>query len=195
VSHIDSFKHSLVGSFLGIPVYLPLEDIDGDFRCTTQQLLIGGGSGEHLALVVQKPLAAVAMFLAEEVPHLPLSPETGEAWKAVYQPFIESDFWAILRFYEWDIKTYHSFFECCKNGHAINRYSVYSSSKKLEEWLILGFGEFIFFSMPQLAAEIVSRLSDPYQHFHHMRYNNILLIPPNMPVYANGGNAFFPKIQ
>ncbi len=45
--------------------------------------------------------------------------------------------------------------------------------------------------MPDLAIEIISQLEKPYQRFNHMRYNNITLIPPNIPVYANGGNAFF----
>ncbi len=51
----------------GISVYFPLEDIDGDFKCTTKQLLIGGGSGEDPALVIKNPLAATAMFLDEEI--------------------------------------------------------------------------------------------------------------------------------
>ena len=47
MSHIDSFKHELVGLFGGLPVYHPLEVIDGDFRCDPTQLLLGGGSGEQ----------------------------------------------------------------------------------------------------------------------------------------------------
>ena len=47
MSHIDSFKHEIVGLFGGLPVYHPLEDINGDFKCSTKQLVIGGGSGDQ----------------------------------------------------------------------------------------------------------------------------------------------------
>lgn len=60
----------------------------------------------------------------------------------------------------------------------------------VEEWLVLGFGEFVYFAMPALASPLIERLDEPYAHFCHVRYGNIMLIPPNMPVYANGGNAF-----
>ena len=57
-------------------------------------------------------------------------------------------------------------------------------------WLVCSLGEFIYFAMPELAPNIMSKLPDPYATFVHERFNNILIIPPNMPVYANGGNAW-----
>lgn len=57
MSHIDSFNHSQVGTFAGIPVYHALQDIDGkgggDFSATPKNLIIGGGSGEHPGMVIQ----------------------------------------------------------------------------------------------------------------------------------------------
>ena len=52
MSHIDSYPHEIVGLFGRLPVYHPLEDIpeppeghwEHDFGCTTEQLVIGGGS-------------------------------------------------------------------------------------------------------------------------------------------------------
>lgn len=193
MSHIDSFHHSIVGYFLGIPVYLPLEDIDGDFHCSTRQLVIGGGSGEHPALVVADPPAAVARFLEEEIDSLDLDDKRRDAWKAVYEPFVEWDHDNILRFPGWTVEAHHAFYERCQSACAVNAYSIYSKTKSLETWLILGFGEFVFFSLPQLAGDIVTNLTDPYECFRHVRYSNVLAVPPNMPVYANGGNAFFPK--
>ena len=70
VSHIDSFKHELIGLFGGLPVYRPLQLIDGDFQCDVNQLVLGGGSGEHPALVVKNLLAAVACYLDEELDSL-----------------------------------------------------------------------------------------------------------------------------
>lgn len=44
--------------------------------------------------------------------------------------------------------------------------------------------------MPELAKPIMSKLENPYEGIKHVLFNNITLIPPNMPVYANGGNAW-----
>lgn len=193
MSHIDSFKHSIVGYFLGIPVYLPLEEINGDFQCTPEQLLIGGGSGEHPALVVADPPAAVARFLDEEIDSLNLDRERRAAWTAAYESFVEWNHENILRFPGWTVETHHAFYERCIGARAVNPYSTYRHTKSLEAWLVLGFGEFVFFSLPRLAEEIVMNLTDPYECFRHVRYSNVLAVPPNMPVYANGGNTFFPK--
>lgn len=185
----------IVGNFIGLPVYLPLEDIDGDFKCTTKQLLIGGGSGEHPALVVKNPLAATAMFLDEEIDNLNLNKEQIKAWKSIYSQYLSWNYQEIVQFYEWDIETYHNFYERCTNNLLPNSYPIYDNSKSIEDWLILGFGEFFFFGMPNLVKELVSKLDAPYKYFKHIRYNNILLIPPNMPVYANGGNAYLSELK
>lgn len=197
MSHIDSFKHEIVGLFGGLPVYHPLEDINGDFKCSTKQLLIGGGSGEHPALVIESPLAAVACFINESLKYLKVSDAIENEWESVIEPFLifnadsspqsQGDV-RIFQFYEWDIATYSDFAELCKSTALPNPF--FEGNYPLETWLILGIGEFVFFSMPDLATEIMSKLQNPYQHFYHMQYNNIMLIPPNFSVYANGGNAF-----
>jgi hypothetical protein len=185
MSHIDSFKHELVG-FLGyLPVYHPLEKIDGDFNCNPSQLLLGGGSGEHPALVIENPTSAVAYFLSEIIEH-----ETElKHWEEIIEPYLNYDFTELLTFYKWDIERVSSFHKMSTSVSLPNP----SDGTNIERWLILGIGEFVFFSMPELAHELISKLDDPYKHFHHMSYNNIMVVPPNFPVYANGGNKFFKK--
>ncbi|CAA7627868.1 conserved hypothetical protein [Candidatus Terasakiella magnetica] len=190
MSHIDSFRHAIVGEFIGLPVYLALEDIDGDFRCPIHSLIIGGGSGEHPAIVVSDPCAAVARFLDEELPGLELSRKTREAWQASYSSHRQEDDAGILTFFHWTEDSHSEFRIRCESSTLSNSYGIYSTDKTLHQWLILGVGEFIFFAMPGLAADIMKQLEAPYGYFRHIRYNAILLIPPNMPVYANGGNAF-----
>lgn len=197
MSHIDSFRHEIVGMFGSIPIYHPLEKIKGDFVCDSSQLLLGGGSGEHPALIIKRPIAAVACFLDNVLEPLrsddikakshPLK-HCLEDWEYVIDKHLTWDYVVHLEFSEWSIQTYHDFYQLCLSTVLPNPYLEQEQS--IEEWLILGFGEFIFFAMPELAAKIMDQLNRPYQHFHHMRYNNILLIPKNMPVYANGGNAF-----
>jgi hypothetical protein len=189
MSHIDSFQHEIVGLFAGLPVYHPLVDIDSEFKCTQKQLMIGGGSGEHPALVLQNPLAAVAYFIQDAVEELDQDNSIREKWEAIIEPYLTYTSDEILKYYDWTIETYQAFAELCKSKYLPSPYI--DEAILLEMWLILGFGEFIYYAIPNLAIEIISQLENPYQRFNHMRYNNIMLIPPNIPVYANGGNAFF----
>ena len=82
MSYIDTFDHELVGFFAGLPLYHPLETVtgsDGDeFGCTPRQLVLGGGSGEHPAVVLLEPPAAVAAIMQAALPpNTPaLAPET-----------------------------------------------------------------------------------------------------------------------
>lgn len=187
MSHIDSFRHEIVGRFAGLPVYHPLEKIDGDFQCGPDQLVLGGGSGEHPALVIAKPQAAVACFLDAE-----LSNQQGahvEAWNAVIAHHLDYNHADNLVFHDWSISDFAEFDARCRSNTMPNPYWD-ELELSIEHWLVLGFGEFVFFAMPELASELMDRIDDPYRHFRHERYNNIQLIPPNVPVYANGGNAF-----
>ncbi|MCM8570998.1 hypothetical protein NE848_16490 [Gramella jeungdoensis] len=183
MSHIDSFDHELVGILGGLPVYHPLEKIEGDFICDKNQLVLGGGSGEHPAVVIENPTGIVAYFLNEILNEI----EELKSWKEIIEPYLIYDLDELLTFYDWDIETYSSFYKRSKAKSLLNP----SNGNNIEEWLILGFGEFIFYSMPELAKELMVKLEDPYKHFKHIRYNNILIVPPNFPVYAKGGNKFF----
>ncbi|MFT8258506.1 MAG: hypothetical protein ACMZI2_04110 [Candidatus Symbiodolus clandestinus] len=69
MSYIDCFKHELLGYFNGLPINHPLEKIIGDgwgqydFSATPENLILGGGSGEHPALVLHNLPALVAQYL------------------------------------------------------------------------------------------------------------------------------------
>lgn len=185
MSHIDSFKHELVGYLGTIPVYHPLEDIDGDFVCTPDQLLIGGGSGEHPALVIESLVHTVAYFLKEEIQHI----KKLKHWAEIIAPYLNRSPDQLLTYYEWTEETHKEFAEMSKSDTLLCQRMHF----EIDDWVILGIGEFVFFSLPQFANEIMSQLDNPYEEFHHIRYNNIMVVPPNFPVYSNGGNMFFKK--
>jgi hypothetical protein len=195
MSHIDSFKHEIVGLFGYLPVYHPLENLEGDFFCTKKQLMLGGGSGEHPALVIDSPLFAVAYFLNQELSslkdkkikakHYPLKKKIDQ-WSAIIEPFLDREPKDIIKYYDWDAQRHENFHQMCRSSALPNQLQ----DENFEEWFVLGIGEFVFFSMPDLASEIMNKLCEPYKYFSHIYYNNIMVIPPNFPVYANGGNAF-----
>ena len=198
MSFIDCFRHEMVGYFGGVPVYHPLQKISGDFSCDETQLVLGGGCGEHPALIIKNPLASVAWFLRSEIDELAQiaaqdSEHTFNAvqgkWEYLVEKYDNKNHIEHLEFCEWSVATYKYFFERCTSLAMLNPFFE-ESEQCFESWLIMGFGEFIFFAMPELAAEIMEQLENPYDYFGPMRFNNILIVPKNAPVYANGGNAF-----
>lgn len=53
MSYIDTFKHEHIGSVASVPVYLPLEPINGDeFKADENSIILGGGSGELAGYVL-----------------------------------------------------------------------------------------------------------------------------------------------
>ena len=73
MSYIDAYDHEYIGSLGYLPIYRPLQVIDGDkwggydFSATPDNLVLGGGSGEHPGLVVHKPGSLVAKFLYDQI--------------------------------------------------------------------------------------------------------------------------------
>lgn len=190
MSHIDSYKHEIVGLLGCLPVYHPLEDIPGsqdgeefDFSCTTEQLVIGGGSGEHPGLVLLDAASAVAEFVYECGDF-----ELSDGLKSHLSGVIGLP--PHFNFAGWSTEDHHDFYELCVNGSLPNAFET-QSDITLEAWLHLGFGEFIYYAMPHLAAQLIEKIKPHHSSAGHIHYNNITLIPPGMPVYANGGNRFF----
>ena len=191
MSHIDSYSHELVGLFGCLPVYRPLEDIPAppegqsqyDFGCTTEQLVIGGGSGEHSGLILRNAEGAVANFVFESGDF-----ELTKNLKSYLSEMIDVD--TQLHFAGWSTADHHGFYQLCISESLPNSFDP-EGETGLEEWLHLGFGEFVYYAMPQLAQRLVDKVKPHHLDANHIRYNNITIVPPGMPVYANGGNSFF----
>lgn len=52
MSFIDVFRHEHIGFIAGVPIYLPEQDIAGEFEANANSILLGGGSGELDAWVL-----------------------------------------------------------------------------------------------------------------------------------------------
>jgi hypothetical protein len=69
MSYIDTIPHEQLGSLAGYPLYHPLATRlaargDYDFGCSSANVVLGGGSGEHPAMVVhQLPQLAMHYLL------------------------------------------------------------------------------------------------------------------------------------
>lgn len=189
MSHIDSFKHEIVGLFGSLPVYHPLEAIEGDFKCMPHQLVLGGGSGEHPALVFEDLTACVALFLGD----VSLRNKNLKFLGPVISSHLPDSIEELLTFYDWNEHTHQAFYAICTSEGLPNPYQPNYHKMGYEKWLLMGIGEFVFYACPNLCPILMNKLDNPYRYFNSSEYNNIMLIPPNVPVYANGGNLFFKK--
>ena len=202
MSYIDTFDNEFVGYFGGIPVYHPLEvvlasaDDPANFACGPDNLVIGGGSGEHPGIVVKAPGEAVVCFVRAWLEDNPfLSPEDChalqpalEAWPDAYSrkswsDCRRNDWMHVLEFAGWRVKDYVDFSSRCAS-QAFHRPFRSAKDNTLEQWLAASLGEFTLLAMPELAPDAIQRLGELRRHVSGGLYNNILLLPPGYPVWG-----------
>lgn len=193
MSYIDIFDNEFVGYFGGIPVYHPLEVVPAlpnedprDFSCSPENLVIGGGGGEHPGIVVKAPGEAVVCFVhawLDETPFLSSDERQAvrpaiEAWPDAFDHRQTRGDWRhIFEFAGWRAADYVTFSTRCAS-RAFHRPFDPGKDASLEQWLAASVGEFILFAMPELALDAIQRLGDLRRHVFGDIYRNILLLPP-----------------
>ncbi len=192
MSQIDSFDHEFVGYFAGLPVYHPtVVEEGGDFDCGPDTLVIGGGLGEHPALVVSHLEFLVAQFLVaalpdeEETPDGP--PPYPESWD---QALLEAlgrvnDIDEVLSFHGWHLDHSAAFYESCKSPVNPWPFDEAQSELNVTDWICVSLGEFVFYAMPSLVAELMDQLPGVRQVVANTRtaFQNVLVVPPGYPVH------------
>lgn len=203
MSYIDTFDNEFVGSFGGIPVYHPLEiapatpDSPEDFGCGPENLVIGGGRGEHPGIVIKEPGEAVVCFvrawLDKKNPFL--SPDERQAIQPAIAAWPDAETrrsWSEVRrgewrhvfeFAGWRVDDYVAFCARCA-CRAFHRPFDPGKDVSLEQWLAATVGEFVLLAMPELAEDAVQRLGDLRRHVSGDIYKNILLLPPGYPAWG-----------
>lgn len=177
MSYIDTFDHELVGFFAGLPLYHPLDTVVGaggdEFGCTPLHLVLGGGSGEHPAVVLTRPSAAVARFL-----HMTL-PQDAPPLSATAQQFLDEvpSFEECLHFAGWGIADFVAFRDRCCAPAFVTPYHA-EQDGLLEEWVLRNLGEFVYFSLPELASEALLHLAEICALAPCPCYFNVQILPP-----------------
>jgi hypothetical protein len=196
VSYIDTFDNEFIGYFGGIPVYRPLEAVPAlpnedlrCFACGPENLVIGGGPGEHPGVVVKAPGATVVCFvrawlrwqqyLAQEQE---LRPAT-EAWPDFSDRETRGDWRPVFDFAGWEAEDFVQFSNRCRS-RAFHRPFDPGEDESLEQWLAASVGEFILFAMPELADDAIQRLGDLRRYVSGDIYRNILLLPPGYAAWG-----------
>lgn len=208
MSHIDSCDHELVGYFAGYPVYHVLDtDVDytpdsdnEDFWVGYHQLVIGGGSGELPGLVMVNPDLAVKAYVLgineeESRPDERKFSIDKSLQEALEEELRDADSLNKLVFAGWNTVHHMDFFERCQSKVLRNPYDYADGyyDVTFEEWLLQGFGEFVYLAMPDLAPETVALFKPFEPEYLDNSLSNILLPIPNATIDANHGLAFSAK--
>lgn len=195
MSQIDTFDHEFVGYFVGLPVYHPTEvEEGGDFDCGPDTLVVGGGMGEHPALVVSHLEFLVAQFLLAALPDEDETPDAPSPYPGAWdQALIEAlgridDIDEVLTFHGWRLDHSAAFYEGCKspaNQWPFDEEAEEQSHLNVMDWICISLGEFVFYAMPSFAAGLLDQLPGVRQVIADTKtaFQNVLVVPPGYPVH------------
>lgn len=149
MSYIDTFAHDIVGYLAGYPLYRPRAEVKavagtGNFSCSFDNLVLGGGSGEHPALVIHKLDRLAAHFLWDE---------HGLELEGAY-PFLPESF---FEFVGWGIEHYAIFDARVRSPTLAVPYDL-AEHGTIERWLALTIGELVWRCFPDEAQATASEL-------------------------------------
>ena len=183
MSYIDCFDHEYIGNIGYLPIYHPLQMIKGegwgapDFSASEKNLILGGGSGEHPALVFHHLECLAAMFLHDQIDDAQeesISKKHDEyLTDLLFRPSEE-----IMEFCGWSIYHYSEIAQMAKSN-------VFGSSccddDNVEEWICKSIGELVYFSLPELNPEH-ERLNDIFGQFEIVpTMRCVTCTPPGYP--------------
>lgn len=172
MSYIDSCIHKYIANFNNLPLYLPLENLKGaEFCCTPRNLVLGGGSGEHPALVVHNLDGICSSYILDclfyyEEKQNKIHGDDNEYFPSILInnlfDILNPEFsFELLEFNGWSMIDYHDFVCNAKNSNLNPDYlgkidSMCSSH--CEDWIMNSLGEFLFHQKEYeyLIPEIVS---------------------------------------
>jgi hypothetical protein len=147
MSDIDLIQHYRLGLFLGkIAVYQCLEDVCWIGRKDKTQpsgvvekndICIGGGSGEHPAIVIKKMESCVARYLQY----------TGCRRENIKR-HVSVKLNAFIIFCEWKKHDHDAFYEFCYDS-----YRFFKKQMRFDGWIAASVGEFIFHVIPSYSLQ------------------------------------------
>jgi len=193
MSEIDGIQHLRIGLFFGVPVYQPLVTGDIGYRNPQDRhrlppqmyplknvdvccLLIGGGSGEHPAIIFRDVEHALARYIVFASSKNEIPQEISSKAKAV-----QSDLQTI-EYCNWKNEDHIDFRKRCEFD-----FNLHADQMSFEGWLLLNVGEFLFHLIPSYTMG-TKRLVQLVPWEPLIWFQNIL--PPYDKYRGNGKNRF-----
>lgn len=202
MSEIGTKNFFCVGYFQGIPVYQPLWT--GEIGIGTHderkenfapgELIIGGGAGEHPAIIFHDLEAAVALLLCSN-----WSPLDGRPHEAVVSAARTLGFCVpcgAIEFCDWNIEYTIDFYERCKPNYEWVQFAepfpaeledrddadcnAELPATPFELWLLFNIGEFVYAALPDISPRIADWRTrcGPVQRDW---FRGIMIPPPGYP--------------
>lgn len=190
MSYIDTIKHELLGYLNGLPIYHPTESRLGglwgaeEFSCTPDNLILGGGAGEHPALVLHDLGGLSAFYAIDCIRNLSEyfpddycePPETTQErlWEMAHRTEEH------LEFCGWSMEQVHCFVENAKSP--LHSRPLNLEVQSAEAWIKSSLGEFIFYSLVELNPDYQEIINlDGIKNNWELGYwyNNVRCPPPN----------------
>jgi len=182
MSQVDTFDHEYLGTLGYLPIYHPLVSVEDaqEFSCTPENLLLGGGSGEHPALIIHRLDALVANFLCEFI-----TDETASVVGMENVKWLEEAAWTprteILEYHRWSLRDAARLVQMAESPSFA---SPLRPDQSAEDWLITSLGEFIYYSLPDLNPVPAAVLSAAKNIDIRPIMGNVMTIPPGYPPHA-----------
>jgi hypothetical protein len=156
MSYIDTIDHELLGTLNGLPIYHPLESTLQqkwgaiDFACDPSNLVLGGGGGEHPALVMHDLDTIMCRYVLYAVDQSrEFFPDSPPLVDSAY-----SEIWEVanrqgerLEFCGWSMLNMHDFVH---NARSKLHAKPLGKNEAVEDWIEKSIGQFLFFSLPEL---------------------------------------------
>jgi hypothetical protein len=158
MSYIDTFDHEYLGDFADIPLYHPIVNVEGsgdrDFSCSPDNLVLGGGDGEHLGLVFHRLDCLALRYVIHAIPD-------GEESLSIHDQFadfpimdyLEFEYSSLFEYAGWSVRDFHAFYERGSSSDLNLPYDEKDDSS-FEDWLALSIGEFVWFELPDLIQDL-----------------------------------------
>jgi hypothetical protein len=166
MSYIDTLRHERLGSLLGLALYHPLETRRAprgsyDFGCTPFNLVLGGGSGEHPALVVHQLEQLVHYYLLYRLELLGEDrPDEDKDASGRLEARLLEALRPLQECYEFCGWTVEQVADLLPQARQACWSAPYDPDRhdSFEHWLAYCLGEFLWFMRPDLAGPVVPQL-------------------------------------
>jgi hypothetical protein len=156
MSYIDTIPHQTVGMLASYPVYWPKALVRAargasDFGCSPQNLVLGGGSGEHPGLVIHQFDFLVSHYLLFRMEQHgnPAHPSVYSRAEDFFLSHLSLRMGDSFEFCGWGVEQTARFLEHCSSSRVARPYAEAIDSS-FEHWLAYSLGEFAWFHQPNL---------------------------------------------
>lgn len=139
------------------------------------RIVLGGGSGEHPALVLHQPEALAVRFLYDQITE-DEAQTLDQADRAYLDDLYFSD--RILEFCQWNVRHYADLQKMAESSSFLN---PLVQDQSVEQWLERSMGELIHYALPDLNPGHQKQVGIVARFDIRPTMRNVAIVPPGYP--------------